>query len=79
MEDKVKKIFCQVLGVQESEVNDETAYDSFEPWDSLRHMRIVAALEKEFDINFIMDDIIAMGTFKKIKDTVKKYIEMSGR
>lgn len=73
--DRVKKIFCETLGVSESEVNDDTAYNSFEPWDSLKHLRIVSNLEEEFSIDIDMDDVIAMSTFKKIKEIVRKYID----
>jgi acyl carrier protein len=72
---KVKEIFCRVVGVKDTEVNDETAYDSYEPWDSLKHLEFVAEFEEEWDLDFEMDDVIAMETFKKVKDIVWKYIE----
>ena len=72
--DKVKAIFCDTLGVSESEVNDDTAYNSFESWDSLKHLRIVANFEEEFGIDIDMDDVIDMSTFKKIKEIMKKYL-----
>lgn len=71
---KIKEIFCRVIGVKESEVNDDTAYDSFEPWDSLKHLEFIAEFEEEWNLDFEMDDVIAMETFKKVKDIVKKYI-----
>jgi acyl carrier protein len=72
--DKAKKIFCETLGVSESEVSDDTAYNSFEPWDSLKHLRIVVNLEEEFGIDIDMDDVIDMSTFKKVREIVEKYI-----
>ncbi|MFQ5652168.1 MAG: acyl carrier protein [bacterium] len=74
IESTIRTIFCEVFGVSESEVRDDTAYDSFEAWDSLRHLEFVARFEDEFDIDIEIDDVIAMETFKKVKDTVKKYI-----
>ena len=73
--DKVKAIFCETLGVSESEVNDDTAYNSFEPWDSLKHLRIVANLEEEFEVDIDMDDVIDMSTFKKVKEIMKKNLD----
>lgn len=73
--EKIKKIFCDALGVAESEINDETAYDSFEPWDSLKHLEIISKLEEEFGIEIEMNDIIAMETFKKAKEIVQKYLD----
>jgi acyl carrier protein len=73
--DKIKQIFCKVLGADESTVNDETSYNSFEPWDSLKHLEIVSKLEEEFGIEFEMDDIIAMETFGKIRQITQKYLD----
>ena len=73
--DRVKTIFCETLGVSESEVNDDTAYNSFEPWDSLKHLRIVVNLEEEFGIDIDMDDVIDMSTFKKVKEIMKKNLD----
>lgn len=71
--DKVKKIFCDVLSVKENEVSDETSYNSFAPWDSLKHLELVSKLEEEFGIEIKMDDIIAMETLGKIKEIMHKY------
>jgi len=75
---KIKSFFCEILGVSESEVNDETAYNSFEPWDSLKHLEFVAKLEQEFNIDIEMDDVIAMENFKKIKEIIGKYLGKEG-
>lgn len=72
---RIKQIFCDVLGVSESEVNDNTSYNSFEAWDSLKHLEFIAKLEEEFNIDIEMDDVIAMESFRKIKDIMKKYLD----
>jgi len=71
----VKKIFCEVLGVDESDVDDSTSYNSFRPWDSLKHLQLVSMLEDEFGIEFEMDDIIAMENFGLVKKIVAKYTQ----
>ena len=73
--DKIKKVFCDVLGASESEINNETSYDSFEPWDSLKHLEIISKLEEEFDIEIEMNDITAMETFGKVTEIVQKYLD----
>lgn len=71
---KIKRIFCEVLGVKEAEVDDSTAYNSFPAWDSLKHLQLVAMYEDEFDIEFDMDDIIAMENFGLVKEIVGRYL-----
>ena len=71
----VKRIFCEVLGVDESDVDDNTSYNSFRPWDSLKHLQLVSMYEDEFDIEFEMDDIIAMENFGLVKEIVAKHTQ----
>ncbi|OBZ34806.1 MULTISPECIES: acyl carrier protein [Methanohalophilus] len=73
-EDTIKKIFGEVIGIDESEITDSIAYNSYESWDSLVHLELVNELEDTFDVEFEMDDIIAMETFGKVKEIVKKYL-----
>ncbi|QYZ79898.1 acyl carrier protein [Methanofollis formosanus] len=70
----IKRIFCEVLGVDESEVDDSTSYNSFRPWDSLKHLQLISNFEDEFDIEFEVDDIIAMENFALVKEIVTRYI-----
>jgi acyl carrier protein len=70
---EIKKLFCETLGLKESDVSDTTAYNSIEAWDSLKHLELVARLEETFKFEMDMDDIIAMENFGKIKDILKKY------
>jgi len=71
----IKKIFCEVLGVDESDVDDSTSYNSFRPWDSLKHLQLVSMLEDEFDIEFEMDDIIEMENFGLVKEIVARHTQ----
>lgn len=74
----IKKIFCEILGVGESAVTDETAYNSFPAWDSLKHLQMVATYETEFGIELDMDDIIAMENFKRVREIIGRNIDNSG-
>ena len=67
---KIKSIFCEELGLEDSAVTDATAYDSTEAWDSFKHLQLVARYEEEFGIDLPVDDIIAMSTFQKVKEIV---------
>lgn len=72
--EEIKKIFCKVIGIKESDVTDSTAYNSIDEWDSLKHLELIAEYEEFYNIEFDMDDIIAMENFAKVKNIVNKYI-----
>lgn len=74
MENKLKKIFAQNLNLSESQISDDSSYNSLKGWDSLKHLEIVGQIEKKFKISMEMDDIIAMDNFKHAKEIVGKYV-----
>lgn len=73
-ENKIKNIFCEVLGLSAQEITDTLAYNSCVHWDSLKHLQMVAMMEETFDIEIEMDDIIAMEDYGKVKDILRKYL-----
>ena len=64
VEQKLRKIFCDVFSIDEKDVIDELAYSSIPTWDSVAHMAMVAEVEETFDIMIDTDDIVDMRTFK---------------
>lgn len=74
MEVRIKKVMCEVLSIQESDINDDLSPESVESWDSLKHMNLIVALEEEFDIEFDDEDIENLLNFKLIKLTIEDKI-----
>jgi acyl carrier protein len=70
---KYDEIFVEVFEVTSDQLNENLEYQSIEPWDSVGHMALMAALEDEFDIMMEMDDIIDFGTYLTGIETMKKY------
>ena len=68
------KIFCSVLEVKESNLDLHMTMDDLENWDSLNHMKIIAALEEEFSIRFDDDLIEKLISLKIIKEELIKKI-----
>ena len=74
MENRIKKVMSEVLGIDEASISDSTSPENVESWDSLKEMNIIVALEEEFDIEFNDEDIIEMLNFKLIYEIVKGYV-----
>lgn len=74
---KYDEIFMEVFEISSDQLNDDLEYQSIDPWDSVGHMALMAALEDEFNIMLEMDDIIDFGTYATGIETMKKYgVEM---
>ena len=58
-----------------NEISEKTAFNSVKKWDSLKHMELIIALEKEFKIKFDSYEIPTMINFKIISATISSHIE----
>ena len=71
--EKYKAAFVEGLEIDEGIVTDELAYDTIPEWDSVGHMRLMAAIEDAFDIMLDTEDILDFGSFGKGKEILLKY------
>lgn len=75
MEEKLRDVFAESLGIPASSVSDELAYAKIPQWDSVAHMSLIAAIEMAFDIMIETEDVIDMSSFAKAKDIVNKHLQ----
>jgi acyl carrier protein len=59
--------------MEESAISDETSAANTENWDSFNTLMLVSELEKEFQIRFAMDEMIAFNAVKNIKELLKRH------
>ena len=71
VEERVKKLICEQLGVKEDEVKDEASFVEDLGADSLDTVELVMALEEEFETEIPDEDAEKIAT---VKDAVT-YIE----
>lgn len=58
----VQDIFRDIFDEHDLIIKDTTSSDDIEDWDSLNHINLVSAIEKEFNIKF------ALGELQTLKD-----------
>ncbi len=76
IETKVKEIIAKVLNVPAGTLSEETAIGDIPAWDSLRHIQIIVAIEKEFGFKFTTD---AMTDIEDVSDLVSAVEARVGR
>jgi acyl carrier protein len=69
---KLNQIISGVLRMKEEELKDGLTMQDLESWDSLKHMDLITSIEKDFDIQFSMDEILIMIDIKTIKKIVNE-------
>lgn len=69
---KLTNIFSSVLGIEESAVGPELSPENTPSWDSLNAIVLISEIEKEFDIRFEYDEVMAVKNFADALKLVKE-------
>lgn len=67
---KVQDIFIDVLEDEDIMLNYNTKSDDIAGWDSLNHIVLIVEIEREFDIKFILEEIISFKNIGVMCDTI---------
>jgi acyl carrier protein len=67
---RIERVMSAVFEIPNDEIDDDFSPDNYASWDSLKHMNLVVALEEEFDIEFVDDEIVEMMNLSQIKKFV---------
>jgi acyl carrier protein len=62
MNDSLIELFAEVLEVNPGRLNDDSSPDNVKEWDSLSAMKLVNAIEEEFNVQLSTKDIMKMST-----------------
>ncbi len=68
---KLSEIIVSTLYIPEEQVVNELKMSDVETWDSLQHMNLIAALEKEFGVEFTFDEIVSMQNLAEIRRVLR--------
>lgn len=72
--EKLNGVFRSVFSDKTLTVNDETTASDVDGWDSLMHITLISAVEKEFGIRFAMKDVIGMKNVGEMVDIIEENI-----
>jgi acyl carrier protein len=70
IEQRIKQIMADIFHLEPRQIDEQTAMDNTEAWDSANHISLVLALEDEFAISFDVAEIEAMTSFFDVVQAV---------
>mgnify|MGYP000861537284 FL=1 len=74
IDDRMKKVFCEVLHISPDVYNEELSAGDIQEWDSLGHVNLLQAVEDEFNIAFDVTDALELESVKDFLLLVKRYL-----
>jgi len=66
----LNEIFQDVFDDETIEVDEKTTADDIEDWDSLEHINLVVAIEKQFSMKFTMGEVTSMKNVGEMVDII---------
>ena len=67
---RLNEVFQNVFDDEDITVTRETTADDIEDWDSLEHIRLIAAVEREFGVKFTMKEVSSMKNVGEMMDII---------
>ncbi len=69
--ERLQKVFIDVFE-EDIEIYDEMTAEDVEDWDSLTHIQLVVAIEKEFNVKFTTDEVLELKNVGEFITLLKK-------
>jgi len=73
---KLVDVMATILDVAPAMITEDCSMDTIGHWDSLKHMKLVIALEQEFGIEFDDADVVEMLNFRLIELTLQRALKI---
>ena len=70
---KLSKIFRNILK-KEIEIQNNLQIDSIPDWDSVKRIMLMLNIEKEFNLKFLIQDVVDINTIEDLILLIEKYI-----
>lgn len=69
--ERIENIFREILDDEDIVLSDTTVADDIDGWDSLTHVQLVVAIEKELGIRFTSREILSWKNVGQMVDTIQ--------
>jgi acyl carrier protein len=72
MNDKLRAIVSELFELDPSQIKDELTPEDVDLWDSLNHLRLVTAVEEEFQLKLSMKEIESIRSLAALRTLIEQ-------
>jgi acyl carrier protein len=69
---RVNEVFRDVFEADDLSITRDTTAADVDGWDSLMHVRLVMAIEKEFGVRFTSSEVSSLGNVGDLLDVLER-------
>ena len=73
--ERILKVLSLVFEIEIDQLNKNSSINNIESWDSLNHIKLIIALEEEFNIDLTEEEIMEMDSLETIINTLDTKIK----
>lgn len=75
-ESKLASAFSEGLSMEKENVGSGLSYQGVVEWDSMSHLFLVEAIEKEFGVELPVEMVLEMDSYDKVKEILKDVFDI---
>jgi len=72
---RVQRILADILYVSRDEVTMDSSPSTIEGWDSIQHLNLVLAIEQEFGVQFLPDEIEELSSVRTLMELLEAKLD----
>ena len=72
VEERLQKLLRKALNAQDLMVEDDTKAFTVPGWDSLKHVEILLAVQKEYQVHFRSTEVIRLKNVGDLQELIKR-------
>lgn len=73
MEEKLKQVLKKVLDIESESISDNTSQENTLSWDSFNSLLLISEIEKNFQVEFDVDEVAGIKNVGDIKNLLRKH------
>lgn len=74
--EKIQQVFAEVFDRPDIKISLDSSPENIKGWNSLNHVMIINEIEKNFDIQFSLDEMIELINVRDIVNCIEKKIKV---
>lgn len=73
LEKKLGELIGEIIGQDPEEFDSSADREDIDGWDSLNHLRIITAAEREFSVSLSMEEIESVDSGNRLIEILRSY------